>query len=57
MDEEFTVTFSIPNPVSGDWVGVFEADTPLDDQSEAHFWVWAGCDRQGSLTNCESRVS
>jgi hypothetical protein len=57
VDKEFTVAFSIPNTVSGDWVGIFEADTPLDDQSEAHFWLWAGCDRQGSLANCESRVS
>ena len=57
VDEEFIVTFSIPRTVSGDWVGVFDADTPLEDQKEAQFWLWAGCDRQGSLGSCESRVS
>ena len=57
LGENIAVTFSIPNVIAGDWVGIFDAATPVAQQQTAHFWLWAGCDRQGLLSGCESRVS
>ena len=55
--DPITVTFLNPNIISGDWIGIFDAGTSIANQERAHFWLWAGCDRQGSLGSCQSRVS
>ena len=51
------VTFSIADTIAGDWVGIFDAGTSIANQDTANFWLWAGCDRQGSLGSCQSKVS
>ena len=55
--DPITVTFSISSPIAGDWIAIFDADNSISSQDTSNFWLWAGCDRQGSLGSCQSRVS
>ena len=55
--DPITVTFSIASPIVGDWIAIFDAGTSIANQDTSNFWLWAGCDRQGSLGSCQSKVS
>ncbi|KAI2508295.1 peroxidase [Fragilaria crotonensis] len=55
--DTITVKFTAASPATGDWVAIFDAGSTLNSQDEPHFWLWAGCNRQGSSSGCSKTAA